>query len=401
MREPLMPMAAYQTDVRDGTRWVGHPTQPHGWFSITHIAVRVAHLPPEHRLRFLQTLPEELLPDPSRRPTHVDHDQPRPDDPFVVAAEQFRVAAEDMERDLCFEMAYATVSAAAQIVARHDAASVLSATNHLARIVRQLGETATAEEMYQQVAVEAEQRGYPCVAGYALGGLGNLAIMRGNRPAQLQLFSRVLAIAKLDSPLESVARWGLMNHALAMDSLADALLHGWRVYDLSTSDEQRAGVLHNLASVALRGHFVDEAMAGLEGALRLARTSRVWLAVAATAAEAAGLVGKSSLLMTLEESGRRHGGTPIPFEHGQWLLGLAKGWTSLGSLEAAERFTREALALAQRHEFHELSFRADELLAQITAPVKKAPAPAETFPSRENLTESTRSGLARLCTLAA
>ncbi len=401
MREPLMPMAAYQTDVRDGTRWIGHPTQPHGWFSITHIAVRVASLPPEHRLRFLQTLPDELLPDPSRRPTHVDHDQPRSDNPFVLAAEQLRVAAEDMERDLCFEMAYTTVSAAAQIVAKHDAASVLSASNHLARIVRQLGETATAEEMYQQVADEAEQRGFPCVAGYALGGLGNLAIMRGNRPAQLMFFLKSLAIARLDSPLESVARWGLMNHALAMNSLPDALLHGWRVYDLSTSDEERAGVLHNLASVALRTNFVDEALAGLEGALRLARTSRVWLAVAATAAEAAGRGGKSSLLMTLEEGGRRHGGAPIPFEHGQWLLGLAKGWMALGSMEAANRFTREALDLAQRHDFHELTYRLEELLAQITTPIKNESLPSETFPSREKLSESTRSGLARLCTVAA
>jgi len=401
MREPLMPMVAYETDVRDGARWVGHPTQPHGWFSITHIAVRVASLPPEHRLRFLQTLPDELLPDPARRPTHVDHDQPRSDDPFVLASEQFRVAAEDMERDLCFEMAYATVSAAAQIVARHDAASALSATNHLARIVRQLGETATAEEMYQQVAEEADQRGFPCVAGYALGGLGNLAIMRGNRPAQLQLFSRALAVARLDSPLESVARWGLMNHALAMNSLADALLHGWRVYDLSASDEERAGVLHNLASVALRAHFITEALAGLEGALRLAKTARVWLSVAATAAEAAGRGGRISLLMTLEEGGRRHGGAPIPFEHGQWLLGLAQGWTMLGGLEAAERFTREARDLALRHEFHELSFRAEELLSQIITPVKKAPLATDTFPSWENLSESTKTGLTRLSTVAA
>ncbi len=401
MREPLLPMAAYETDVRDGTRWVGHPTQPHGWFSITHIAVRVATLPPDFRLRFLQTLPDELLPDLARRPTHVDHDQPRSENPFVLAAEQFRVAAEDMERDLCFEMAYATVSAAAQIVARHDAASALSATNHLARIVRQLGETATAEEMYQRVAEEAEQRGFPCVAGYAFGGLGNLAIMRGNRPAQLQLFSRTLAIARLDSPLESVARWGLMNHALAMNSLADALLHGWRVYDLSTSDEERAGVLHNLASVALRAHFVDEALAGLEGALRLAKSARVWLAVAATAAEAAGRGGKSSLLLTLEEGGRRHCGAAIPFEHGQWLLGLAMGWTAAGSLEAADRFTREALDLSRQHEFHELTFRAEALLTQIMAPAIDAPRFTEAFPDRECLTESTRSGLARLYAVAA
>jgi hypothetical protein len=151
----------------------------------------------------------------------------------------------------------------------------------------------------------------------------------------------------------------------------------------------------------MRAHFVPEALAGLEGALRMAKSPRVWLEVAATAAEAAGRCGKSSLLMTLEEAGRRHGGAPIPFEHGQWLLGLANGWASLGSLEAADRFAQEALALAQTHEFHELAFRSEQLLARITTPTHRVPEPAESFPVWENLTESTKSGLARLYSVAA
>ncbi len=401
MREPLNPMTAYKVDVREGERWAGHPTQPHGWFSLTHIAYRVASLPPEDRLSFLRTLPEDLLPDASRRPTHVDLNQQRSANPFSRAAEQFRVAAEDMERDLCFEMAYTTVTAAARIAARHDPSGSLSATNHLARILRQLGETTASEALYQSVIEDAMQRGYPSVAGFAYTGLGNLAIMRGNRPAQLRYYSEALALAPADSALEAAARYGLMNHALTVSSLSDALVHGWRAYDLTESQEERAGILHNLASVAFRARFVEEALAGLESALRLARTSRVWLAIAASAAEAAGVRCRPDFLLQLETDGQRHGGTAIPFERGQWLLGLAKGWAAAGAHEASDRFAQEALGLAKRHEFHELAYRAEQVLHQNTVTAGDVGGNGESFQSTEVLTESTRVGLARLCTVGA
>ncbi len=401
MREPLDPMTAYRTDVRDGERWTGHPTQPHGWFSLTHIAYRVASLPPDARLQFLRTLPTEILPEASRRPTHVDLGSARTTNPFARAAEQFRVAAEDMERDLCFEMAYTTVTAAARIVARHDPSGSLSATNHLARILRQLGETTASESLYQSVVDDAMQRGYPSVAGYAYTGLGNLAIMRGNRPAQLRYFSEALTLSPADSVLEAASRHGLMNHALTVNSLSDALVHGWRAYDLTESHEERAGILHNLASVAFRARFVDEALAGLQSALTMARTSRVWLAIAASAAEAAGVRCRTDFLLKLENDGQRHGSTSIPFEHGQWLLGLAKGWAAAGAHEASDRFAHEALGLAQRHEFHELAYRAEQVLHQNTVEAGDVGGCRESFESTEALTESTRSGLARLCTVGA
>ncbi len=400
MREPLNPMTAHQTDVRDGERWVGHPTQPHGWFSLTHLAYRVASLPPEARLGFLRTLPEDML-RASRRPTHVDLDQKRSANPFARAAEQFRVAAEDMERDLCFEMAYTTVTAAARIAARHDPSGSLSATNHLARILRQLGETTAAEQLYQSVVEEALQRGYRSVAGFALTGLGNLAIMRGNRPAQLRFYTEALALAPTDSALEAAARYGLMNHALTVNSLSDALVHGWRAYDLTISQEERAGILHNLASVAFRARFVAEALAGLESALGLARSPRVWLAIAASAAEAAGVRSRTDFLLRLETQGQRHGGPALPFEQGQWLLGLAKGWAAAGAHEASDRFAHEALGLAKRHEFHELAYRAEQVLHQNTATASDLGSYRESFESTEALSETTKSGLARLCTVGA
>ncbi len=400
MREPLLPIAAYQVDVKDGARWAGHPTQPHGWFSIAHIAYRLASLPLEARLWFLQTLPESILPDATRRPTHIDHDAPAPANEMVVAAEQLRVAAEDMERDGCFEMAFTTVSSAARLVARLDAAAAMSATTHLARIVRQLGEIQTAEAMYEGVAEEAAQRGFPSVAGYALAGLGNLAIMRGNRPAQVLFFSKALQLASAGSPLEAAARWGLMNHALAVESLADALVHGWRAYDLSRSDEERAGILSNLASVAHQSRFPEAAIAGYEGALRMAKPVRLWLSIAAAAAEAAGAYGRDNLLMLLEEEGRRRSGPILPFEHAQWLLGLARGWASAGGSTAAGHFAREARGLAQSHEFHELVYRSDELLDRIEQESVTTWQSDEVTPDVSTLSEATQAGLARLCAAA-
>lgn len=400
MREPLLPMDAYTVDVGEGDRWAGHPTQPHGWFSVTHIAMRVASLPPERRQWFLDTLPEEILPAWDRRPTHVCHDCPPPSDPIAIAAEQFRVAAEDMERDGCFEMAYTTVSAAARLAATVDSSGTLSACNHLARIVRQLGETHEAEALYEGVIAEAKQRGYPSVAGYAFTGLGNLAIMRGNRPAQLEFYGEALRLAPKGTALESAARWGLMNHALAMNSLPDALIHGWRAFDLSSTDEDRAGILSNLASVAYHAGFTQEAVDGFSRALGMTSTPRLWLSIAAAAAPAAGAAGRPAVLERLETEGRAHSGVSGPFEGSQWLLGLAEGWATVRAWDSAARCAHQGRTLAQVHEFHEVVYRLDQVLERI---LTQSVAPEEwtTAPDPSALPAAARRGLARLSTVNA
>ncbi len=400
MRQPLSPMEAYTVDVGEGARWAGHPTQPHGWFSVTHVAHRVAALPEAQREWFLATLPDGLLPEAGRRPTHIDHGTPAPAHPVAIAAEQFRVAAEDMERDGCFEMAYTTVSAAARLATRHDAPSALSAANHLARIMRQLGETRIAEELHEGVASEARHRGYPSVAGYALAGLGNLAMMRGNRPAQVRYYMEALALAPSGTALESAVRWGLMNHALAVDSLPDALVHGWRAYDLSDTDEARAGILGNLASVAFRARFLDAAVAGFTGALAMATSARLWLSIASTAAEAAGVAGRTPLLSQLEETGRGHLASAGPFESSQWLLGLATGWHAAGDADRTERFAKEAQALAKRHEFHEVAYRAEALVLSTPVQQPSRAAVRESGPILTDLPFSARDGLSRLRAMA-
>jgi tetratricopeptide (TPR) repeat protein len=395
MREPLLPMEAYTVDVGETNRWVGHPTQPHGWFSVTHIAMRVASLPSERRLWFLETLPEEVLPVWDRRPTHVCHDCPPPTDPIAIAAEQFRIVAEDMERDGCFEMAYTTVSAAARLAATVDPSGTLSACNHLARIVRQLGETREAETLYESVLTEARERGFPSVAGYALTGLGNLAVMRGNRPAQLRYYREALALAPEGTGLEAAARWGLMNHALAVNSPADALVHGWRAYDLSASVEERVGILTNLASVAHRAGFLEAAVSGFSRALAMASTPRVWLSVASAAAPAAGAAGRISLLEQLEADGRSQSAATGPFEGSQWLLGLAQGWASVGRGDDAERCARQGRALAQLHEFHEVVFRLDTVLSQVVSQ-RVEPAGSAPAPDLDSLPAAARQGIDRL-----
>jgi tetratricopeptide (TPR) repeat protein len=399
MREPLLPIDAYTVDIGDENRWQGHPTQPHGWFSVTHIAYRMVMLPPERRAWFLETLPLDVLPQGPRRPTHIDHEAPAPTHPMAIAAEQLRVIAEDMERDGCFEMAFTTVSSAARLVSLHDAGAALSATNHLARITRQLGETAAAEEIYTSVVEEAKRLGLRSVAGYAMTGLGNLAIMRGNRPAQKFYYEEALDLAPAGSALEGTARWGLMNHALAVHSLPDALLHGWRAYDLLEGDEMRAGILSNLASVAHRGGFLEAAVGGYLGALQLAEPPRLWLSIAASAGEALGDARRIDRLTMLEAEGRPRASAAGPFEVAQWLLGLARGWQAAGAMDAASRFATESRHLAQQHEFHEVVYRADALLNETAA----APATRqETAGSAEaDLPFSVRGGLLRLVELGA
>lgn len=397
MRAPLPPFEAFTVDVGEGLRWAGHPTQPQGWFSLTHIAYRVAMLPESRRAWFVATLPDAVLPHAGSRPTHVCHERPAPSHPMAIVAEQFRVAAEDMERDGCFEMAYTTVTSAARIAAPHDSVGALSASNQLARILRQLGETRAAEELYDTVVAEARQRGFPSIAGYALTGLGNLAVMRGNRPAQLARYREALALAPTGTALEQAARWGLMNYALAMDNLADALVHGWRAFDLSATEEERAGILSNLASLAYRARFVEAAVSGFEQALAMSRPARLWLSVASAAAPVAGAAGRPAFLARLEAEGRTISAAAGPFEASQWLLGLAQGWAASSDWPAAEHCAREARALALQHEFHEVVYRVDEVLAQVAA---QAPTPVADEGDVSALPAAARRGLARLAAAA-
>ena len=81
------------------------------------------------------------------------------------------------------------------------------------------------------------------------------------------------------------------------------------------------------------------------------------------------------------------------------MLGLATGWATSGIADASDRFAKEALALAQRHEFHELAYWAESLLQKITVPDDtqdnlEVPASNEIY-----LADSTRNGLARLLTV--
>ena len=188
-----------------------------------------------------------------------DGDLP-PKDPVAQLAERFRIEAEDMERAGCFEMAFTTVAAVCRLVAHADLVTRMLATAHLGRIARQLGDYRSAQDCYSCVVTEATRERDPPLGALGLLGLGGLARMKGNRPEERRLYGEALAWALPGGTAERSARQGLMNVAIAEDRLADALLHGWRVYDLAEEGgDVQAMILSDLALIALTAGFVNPA----------------------------------------------------------------------------------------------------------------------------------------------
>ena len=141
MRKPLSPLQAFAEDARHASERasdVGDALIP--WLSVAQSANQLSSVTGTSRSSALdaaQTLLEQFA---SSRPSMRHDARPAPTDQLGVVAERFRVAAEEMERAGCFELAYTTVSAICRLTARADYVSAALATVHLGRIARQMND---------------------------------------------------------------------------------------------------------------------------------------------------------------------------------------------------------------------------------------------------------------------
>ena len=150
MRKPLSPLQAFAEDARiaaDRSSEVGDELVV--WLSVAQSAEHLSALSGEARTTAQERAVRLLAPFGDARPTQRHDMHPPPSDPFGKLVEQFRVAAEAMEKAGCFELAYATVSAICRLTARADYVTSSLATLHLGRIARQLNDLGAAEDCYR------------------------------------------------------------------------------------------------------------------------------------------------------------------------------------------------------------------------------------------------------------
>ncbi|MEO7520660.1 MAG: hypothetical protein ABIW79_02470 [Gemmatimonas sp.] len=366
MRSPLSALHAFAHDARrtvasfdDGDERLSQ------FLAVTKMAERLSCLDATGRDAYLDTLAGELLPATDTRPTLVHDAQAKPIDPLARLSERLRVEAEQMERSGCFEMAFATLSAVCQMSLHADVTTRLTATVHLGRVARQLGDFETATDCYTMVTDEGLRERDGPLAGLGFIGLGLVASNRGNRPAERTLFERALSLAHPGGWVEASASQGLMNVAIAERRLVDALLHGWRAFDLAPEGEEtRAMILSNLALTSLHADFTAAALGGFMHVLTLTDTARIRLPAIGGAMRAAARLREDKQLRSLNCAGDTESSrAALPYEGARFLLHAGEAWTTVGDRAFARRRYQDALRLAEQHGFFEIRIKAEDALA--------------------------------------
>lgn len=368
MRSPLTALEAFTRDARVATTVIGdaYPRLA-GWFAVTKAAEQLCVMRDDERSAYVATLASGVLPPSPARPTLIHDAKHAPSNLLGRVTERLRVEAEDMERAGSFEMAFTTVAAACRLSVDADLVSRLTATAHLGRIARQLGDLGTAADCYDVVVGEAARVRDGPLGALGILGQGTLARMRGNRPEERRLYDVALSLAHPGGVCEGSAHLGLMNVANAEKRFKDALLHGWRAFDVAPeAGDARVTALSNLAFTALLSGFAGAALNGFLHILTITDVARIRLPSIAGAVSAAALRHDRPMVSKLEKQGREEAShANLPFEVASFTLRAAEAWKSLHDYDAAARLLVEARYIAQTCGFHELEQRAESDIAAI------------------------------------
>jgi hypothetical protein len=364
MRKPLSPLKAFELDARSAAeRAVDIGDALVMWLSIAQSADQLPGLRGARRDEAVRQAIDLLRPLGLQRPTMQHDRRAAPTEGIEFVAEQFRSAAEAMERAGCFELAYTTVSAICRLTARAGYVAAALATVHLGRIARQMNDLSSAEDCYaSMVETCVRERDGPLEArghiGFAL-----LHDMRGNLPAAEAEYLVALHLAEPSGSTCVAACQGLMSIAIANRRLADALLYGWRLYDMSEHDlDARTSVLADLSVVALHAGFAEAASRGFEHALTLSRLPRIRLDTLAGAIRAAARLGDRARVERYDGE-ILTGIATVNYSHitSFALLCAAEAWSVVGEIPTARARVEACLDVARRFGHHEQFFRAEQL----------------------------------------
>lgn len=406
MRAPLTPIKAFVHDAaalgKGGSAGAADDSRLSQWLLVAQSAERLAELKPEQRDDYVRMLVSSVLPPREGRPTQIEGDGRAPQAALTQLAERLRIEAEDMERGGCFELAFTTVSAVCQMLARgKDALTAkLLATAHLGRVARSIGDLNAASDCYKTVTTEGGAIADGPVAAHGFIGLGNVAYTRGNRPSQKQCFSKALELAPEGSPVELSAHQGLLITANQQGELADAMLHGWRAHDLAPPEsEVQLEIIANVANTAFYGGFYSAALAGFEYVIQRSPLVRNRLPVIGGGLRAAARVGEADKVDEIERKGKedvKH--STAPFEIARFYFCAAEARHILKDRDAVRPLVEASLALADTYGFHELRMRAESLLTT------KIDSPKVTPPEAEFIVDASdprvKTGISRLRSLA-
>ena len=186
--------------------------------------------------------------------------------------------AEQMESAGALTLAYTTLAAARRVWDTTDAASAGIAIFRQARICRTSGATPAAENFYTDLFSFARRNRLPEMRGRALVGLGIIRTLAGDSSAAYRWYAKARAASAHHPVVVAVSYHGEMAAALGQGSFSRAFVAGWRALEAGTlGSYDEAGLMVNMASIALRAERPMAALGAVRRALRKSNHPRVRL----------------------------------------------------------------------------------------------------------------------------
>jgi len=379
----LHPLAAFRADTAAAP---DNTTQEDGeWLTVASLVARAADLPKAERAASLRTLAAHA---PGGSTDSVSD--------AIALAVRSATAMEDAAR---FHLAFTTLASVLQLLPEDDVLGRGRVLAQQGRIARQLGEHGQAKERYEAVDALATTVDGTHVAAElharAWVGFGILAHIRGNLPDARTWFRRVLATEHVPREQQQVAHTQLMIAAAAAKDFDIAAVHAWAAYETADGD-QKLGALSNLSQVLLDAGHPKLALRGFGSVLvRSPIPRREFAALSGAALAAARALPAARARGLVEQFAERLQAliatTHLPWSHAVALADVSDAYSALGASTAASQVRDQAIAVADRYGFHELSYRLREsqaapALTKVT-PLRRAAAVAEYVESFETSVE--------------
>lgn len=259
-----------------------------------------------------------------------------------------------------------------------------------ARVAYWFGEHELAEDLYGQVGDLGRELSSAELQARAMAGEAGLRQVAGNFPAYRVAATKFLAFAEASGIrlLIRNAHYSGMMCAAAFRQFDQALQHGWQLYSLSAGNPaQEAQALQSLGQLFLEMGDALSARAAHAAVTQLEAPPHVLLAALGGLAVSAAATREAHLMdWAISEIESLRDRVVPPFAMATAFLDAAIALRDAGRFDEARRFRDETIAIAERHRYNEIAYRA-EALAVDAGPVAE---PASVDSSSERIVRTVR-----------